>query len=105
MDAERGHTMARITTQLAKPSTAKPKRTIARKAASPRLQRRTAVAKRLEEWARRLRAGQPIRVAGKLAKVPEWVQVEAEFETDSGKSELEIELKWTAPKRPKRSKK
>jgi amphi-Trp domain-containing protein len=66
-----------------------------------KLQRRAAVAKRLEDWARRLRAGLPIRVGGKVVHVPARVEVEAEFERESGEAELEIEIKWPESKRPK----
>jgi amphi-Trp domain-containing protein len=109
MDAPRGNTMARVTPKAAKPNKAKPNKAKPNKAKpnkakpnKPKRQRRAQAAKRLEAWARRLRAGLPIRVAGKVVRVPPWVEVETEFENDRGSSELEIEIKWSAPKRSKR---
>jgi amphi-Trp domain-containing protein len=96
--------MTRTPTGPGKPSKVPTKKTTSKKVAQAKLQRRAAVAKRLEDWAQRLRAGLPIRVAGKVAHVPAWVEVETEFENDQGNCELEIEIKWSASKRPKRPK-
>jgi amphi-Trp domain-containing protein len=94
--------MKRAPTRPAKLSNAPLAKATSRKVAQAKLQRRSAVAKRLEAWAQRLRAGLPIRVAGKSAHVPAWVEVETEFESDRGSCELEIEIKWSASKRLKR---
>jgi 5-(carboxyamino)imidazole ribonucleotide mutase len=57
---------------------------------------REALARLLEDWAVRLRAGRSIRVGSTLARVAERAVVETEVEVKRGRVELELEIGWPA---------
>lgn len=59
-----------------------------------RVMSREMLARRLEGWAARIRAGRPVRVGSRAVRLPDRLIVETEFEIETGVAELEIEIRW-----------
>lgn len=57
---------------------------------------RETLASQLEEWAARIRTGEPLRVGEISARLPARVGVETEIESSDGRTELELEVTWPA---------
>lgn len=57
---------------------------------------RESLARQFEEWASRIRTGEPIRAGESSARLPERVVVETALESKDGEASLECELKWPA---------